>query len=73
MVAVLFALSEFVVPASPAAQSPQGEMSLFTERRAGRQEVWSLPSPIQALIVSAPFVAAIAAIAFFEGLVSVKG
>lgn len=71
MVAVLFALTEFVVPASPAVRSPQSETSLFAARYARSQEEWSLPSPIEALVVSTPFFGAIAAIALFEGLVTV--
>ncbi len=70
MLAVLFALSEFVVPASPAVHARQSELSPLSRSRSGDGDSWALPSPIQALVVTTPIVAGITAVAFVEGLVS---
>jgi hypothetical protein len=69
MVGVLFALTEFIVPAGPAVHGPQSELSPFSGRHSARRDAWALPSPIQALVVAAPLVCAIAGVALLEGLV----
>lgn len=70
MVAVLFALSEILVPAGPAIRSQQGHLPMSAGGAARGDGVRTLPSPVQALVVSAPFVTGIAVVAFLERLVA---